>query len=1128
MPRPPLVALLAVLVSILAVAPTASAQQRPTYRSPTFKGKAPVPKTAPAKPPTPVPLAADGLHPDVYVDEGGTAHAVWTIDRGDEADAAVYCRLKRGASTCDAGATLVPAKTYGTGDGPQFDIDLSGPEILRVGDQLVILSYRYPTVFDRPDGAGSGGVVQWVSDDGGATWSGGILTARYDINGGAIVIGGPESPRLLAISQLGAAPSCVQQIRAGAYDGTCAYVGNEGPDRNYNGSLALDAGTPVAAVSDLVNQTHVRRWNGVEPITDAANWTPALTVGGDEPILAGGAAGLFLLNRPEFSKPFAVRKLDPAGPGTPVQVSDPAHDAVFGRLAQDSTGRLLAAWENRGGQRPTGVYVRNAIGGGSFGTSKLLLPGEANGQMELAATDDGGGFLIANNTGGINSVGSIVAVPFGNQAPTGKPGVLGVPGGGDPSVTQTCQVVTFGAVRIGSREGCFLRGTGALSYMSVSEGEIDLSGLRLIPDAGVKIVIDPRAKRIYTTGAAKVVLSGAGIDITLWHGKIQLDTSAGVGSVLASFDLAKFPVNLLGFGLRGKLDVLLTGDGVRVPVSMQLPAYMGGIRGEAELIGKRGTGLVLESLKAHVGNLFLGPLLVEYFDLSYTRSGTLWSAKTRLKVPAGGALEGTAEFADGAFKFGSLALEPPPPGIVIGPAVYLTRIGGSFGLEPTRIGGEVRIGAGAAVNGVSPISVVGTIDAVFPRGAPFTVEAKGRLNVFALEIATAYLRFVSDGYVEFGGAIDLSLPAISLKGGSKGFVDGVSGQWGLEANVDLCIDLEIGPFSFPCVGGGLALSPIGMAVCGYANLPEPVGRVSGGLELPWNDISGAELLNPFAAAGTFFSHLTTPCNTGDYVVPPRPRVARAAQAAGAVAVTVPAGKPTVTVALAGEGGAPDVDVTGPNGVALPPGSYVARSKGVSGTYVVLAKPAGGPWTFTPKAGSPAIVNVLQSEGYTPANVTGKVKRGSVAYSVASGAGQTVQFAERGAFGTRIIGSARAARGTLRFTPATGKGGKREVIALVQHEGVTITRKVLGSFTAPSPSRPARPSRVRVRRAGSSATVTWNAARGAARYVVTVQGSHGLRRQFVVRARRVRLSRLSPGDRITAKVVAVAANGRRST
>ena len=60
------------------------------------------------------------------------------------------------------------------------------------------------------------------------------------------------------------------------------------------------------------------------------------------------------------------------------------------------------------------------------------------------------------------------------------------------------------------------------------------------------------------------------------------DPGPGVGTELASFDTSKFPVDLLGFGLKGKIDVILTPQGLRIPISLELPPNLVGVRGEAD------------------------------------------------------------------------------------------------------------------------------------------------------------------------------------------------------------------------------------------------------------------------------------------------------------------------------------------------------------------------------------------------------------------------------------------------------------------------------------------------------------------------------------------------------------------
>ena len=206
--RGSVIALIAI-VATTALAPSASAGRRsgPQYNDPpSYDGPRRAPATRPApeiKAPT-VGLSALGTFPDLLVDEAGTAHITWNEGRGDDSDVARYCRLKRGATACDTQATLVWEKSYGAGDGPQFNIDDGGPRIVRVGDQLVIFSKRYPTVSDKPDGAGGSTVVAWTSADGGSSWVGPAIVGKRDL-GDLVVVGPPDDPTIL---NFGVDPLC--------------------------------------------------------------------------------------------------------------------------------------------------------------------------------------------------------------------------------------------------------------------------------------------------------------------------------------------------------------------------------------------------------------------------------------------------------------------------------------------------------------------------------------------------------------------------------------------------------------------------------------------------------------------------------------------------------------------------------------------------------------------------------------------------------------------------------------------------------------------------------------------------------------------------------------------------------
>lgn len=1139
--RRALVVLVAACTAAVALpAAPAAARRTPSYNSPGYKGTRRAPATKAAPLPKPIALSSSGLKPNVLVDAAGTAHITWNEGNGDAADVLRYCRLRRGATRCDnppATQRLVPDKPYDVGDDPRYNVDNDGPRVLAVGDQLVLMTHRYPTTFPKPDGSDQANTTLiWVSDDGGSSFTGPAVVADGQISGGAVAFGPDDDPTIATITDTVTGGTFVQAIHPGSY--TSAKVNLQtGPDQAYSGSLALSGGLPVAAYDDLTNHIYIRRWSGREPFGDSGTWSAPTVLTGQDSRLAGGPRGLYMIDRSGFGKPYEVRRLDGPSPSRPVTIASARAPGVLGDLFEDASGRLHAAWTDRD-SRDAGVRLRSSTDGRRWSTQQTLLRGASAGQTDLGAASDGGGFAAINTTGGINSPGPIAAVAFGASGPTGRKGLGGLAGGsGDQSATSGCQRLTFGSVVVRGQSGCFLRGTGSAARMSVTTGPINLNGLQIVPDAGVKILIDPRAHTLDTTGSVSVELSGGGIGpITLWHGELHVQLpNAGAGQTLFSFDTSRFGVDLLGFGVRGRVDVILGADNVRVPIALALPPVLGDIRGQTELVADGKRGLHVDSLHVHVGNVFVGPLLIDYFDLDYSGAGDVWRGAAGLHFPPpglGGALKAEVEFDMGRYKHGAISYEPPPPGIVIGPFVYLTKIGGELDLDPTHIAALATVGAGAAVNGVSPVSVDGRFDMTFPpKPKPLDFKMSGTVKVLFLGLADGFLNFQADGYAAFGGHAGLDLSVLSLDANVNGFVDGSKGAFGADAKAQMCVDLKFGPFSFPCVAGELALNNNGLAACAEADLPEPVGRQSAGIELPWSDVSPAVLVSPPALAYTIASHLAFPCHTDAYRSPPRAATARLA-AVGDTTVTVPAGVPTETIALFGDGGPPRVTLRGPRGEAPAQGSATITNAPAGATFVKLNRPAAGTWTISLEPGSPAVKRLLQSDGYTPARVRarlgGRGRARAIHYSVSGlGHGQSVVFAERGRFGTRLIGRARAARGLLRFAPADARGGRRAVLALVQHGGLVTDTVRVGTYVAPGPLRPARVRGVSLRRRGNSVTASWRGVGGAARYVVRVRGSHGMRRLRVLsaRSRKLRVSRLAPGDRLAVTVSALSRAGR---
>jgi hypothetical protein len=1165
----PIAAGLAVLALLVSAGTTLAA---PVYRDPPgYQGIAKVPKLKLARVPPSVPLAPKGTFPDVLVDEAGTAHIVWNDGRGDLDDAAVYCRLRRGAKACDAVPfPLTWNPPYGAGDGPQFNVDDIGPKIVRIGNQLVVFSKRYPTTQSKPDGASSSTVVAWTSSDGGQHWADATIVGKWNVAELA-VLGPPADPTILALGQDpfcgSAANMCVTAYKSGLYAAGAGDI-STGPNQSYDPSLALDAnGRPVAAFNDLASNIIIRRWNGTGSVIDPGQWSaPAPGLKGGELALAGGPSGLFIMSRPGFGKDYELRRLNPADnafpPGPPVKVSA-GDDPIFEELVQDASGRLLAAWQQRGGKdpgvklrvtRPTARAAQSAGGPPVLGAAQTLFTGPGNGQLALAAGADGGGFAVANHTGGINAEGEIVATGFGAATPTGKPGLGGLEGGGGPS--SACGTITFGKMTFATDGGgCFFQGQAPHADTFVSSGAIDLYGLKIVPDAGVSLVIDPKRLTIDAVGGpatVKVILSSSLTgDITLWHGTFRRDLSKVLpGTELFSFDSSAFLAKVLGFDIAKNITVRLNrqGDGIEVPVSLTLPAGFGGAAAAATLTADRARGLHIDSLHLHLGPVTIGVATLDNFDLEFQGADQLWAGKGTLAFAGAGTIDAAAEFRMGDFKEAHVSFAPAVPPL-IGPFVYLLRADVGFGVNPlfVELGGA--LGAGAAVNGVSPVTMDGTGRLTIPdNGKPIEFRAGGKVTVVIFKAVTGNFRYQHPGYADFDLTTDQDLEILRLNAKLQGFVDADNGEWGGDFTGSACFNYILG-----CLGGSLdaAASAKGLAICGQVKVPGY--SATAGVQLPWVDLEDlttsiaaakvipVPLLAAAPAAVIVAKNIKSPCHTSAYRKPP-PR-ASSAQAGAAPAITVGGGLPSATVLVFGDQGVPSADLVGAGGAVVTgpaPGAPAARSAG--GTAIALPaanavmfvadQPRAGTWTIRRRAGSAVITEVLQSDGYRPATaratVLRKGRKRSLRYRVTDlGSGQRVEFIERAQVGSRSLGFAKGASGVLPIRPTDQPGGQRSIFAQVRRGGLVTGRTLVARYQAVGPSAPGAVPGLRIARTGRVVTVSWRAARGAARYQVRLRGK-GTSQVVLAgaRSRRVRFDAIGRTVRLTVEVRALSRTLRR--
>ena len=537
-------------------------------------------------------------------------------------------------------------------------------------------------------------------------------------------------------------------------------------------------------------------------------------------------------------------------------------------------------------------------------------------------------------------------------------------------------------------------------------------------------------------------------------------------------------------------------------------------------------GFKLDQLDIAVPEVFLGILEVDNLTFHYEREGDIWSGGAELQFPGTGITLNAAPpppdngfgMKGGSFDHAGATLEfnPPeyPTGIETFPGLFIKHIGFAIGLNPTRFRGDVKL------NAVGVADIDGSMLFAFPsEAAPYVIPAgegagleplTGRkltqdsvavggdvaLNtpVGDITAGSGYLLYTFPDYIEFAGGFNYSLAdIISVEGHVKGFAQPSRRQFSIEGGMHACIAV------LGCSGVDAAISSIGIAACWSQSVL--IGHIQIGLGDFWGHFPDIYLLD---------------CDVTPYEV--QGVSARAAQAGAPETVTLPAGLPAGDLRLRSTDGAPSVMVTGPHGehFAMPAGQdevvdgdFVAvRQAETHTTFIGIRKPSAGVWTVTPQDGSPPITGFAHADGLPApdvhATVAGSGASRVLDYTAVTEPGQTITFAERSASTSQVIGVAAAGHRRLRFTPAAGPRGRREIVALVAHGGLPMSQHNVAAFTVGPPPRLAAP-RLHVARHGSRVSATWATVAGAARYALTFTLPDGMRRLVLTRASRRRAS-----------------------
>ena len=590
-----------------------------------------------------------------------------------------------------------------------------------------------------------------------------------------------------------------------------------------------------------------------------------------------------------------------------------------------------------------------------------------------------------------------------------------------------------------------------------------VNGLSL---AGAEIRFDPTKLKVTSTGPVDISIGAT----KLFHGAIDWTIPKGNVFPLGDLDVGKLGSKVFGFKLVGDADVQLVRGAVEVHASIGLPDLLGGVSAALVMRADNIAGLHVRELHFGFSTAKLGPLELADAALGYDADANLWSGSLKLNVPPGMSLSASLGIRDGTIEHLNGEFVPPAPGYPLDPfsVAYLTAIRGGVAFSPLTFSGGVTLGAGPPLkeNGSDRfVKVDGDVKVTLPDDKPVTIHGDGVGSVLGIPLAKAYIEFVTDGHISAGGSVKAGFGPVNVEGSIAGWF--YKGAFNLEGHADVCIGL--------CIGGDMLVSSKGFAACART----PIIDIGAGIT--WGNDLLAGLVNPVVLLSRI-DVMPTGCSVSGYRA-----TASAAQAGADRSVTFKAGLPAGVVGVIGQDGPPHVALVGPDGTRIEPQPNAPVNDGKAFAFQAVAQrltwfavkaPKPGVWKIVPEADSTPVVSVRQAEGLPKPQVSAKVRRGKgakrvLSYKITPQPGQQVTFAEVGKGTAAQIGKpTSAAQGALAFTPTSGEGGTRKIVATVTQNGMPRANLTVARYVAPARARPVKP-RVTLKRAGTKLTVRWH-------------------------------------------------------
>jgi hypothetical protein len=682
----------------------------------------------------------------------------------------------------------------------------------------------------------------------------------------------------------------------------------------------------------------------------------------------------------------------------------------------------------------------------------------------------------------------------------------------------------------------------------VADGSVKINGVTLSARKGRHVVVFPILQRVVsssggmTLGFIPIKYGGIDLDLRTRYFKFFGERANEQGSLpISSFDPGSFEIGgfkVLG-GNQGRADLSFESNGVRrytlVKLRLALPAIFSSFgsrppSGESSFTADNNSGLDIDHVHLAVPEANLGGIRFSNVTFDYSASGNAasncsrawWKATANVFLGGGTGRDagfllspppsqngiafcaGRFRSAGGAIVFGA---QIPPPELF--PGLFLDEINFAVGLDPTLVRG------GGELSAAEVTSVKGTLLTVFPSpGAPYVLTdedagrelapLRGRVFVtptlamggaFSFRIpllgnvpfGNAYFLYSYPDYIALGGGMRLGSPGLLVYGTIDGELDVSRALFNFHGS----IGAEIA--GLPRLGVDAWVTSTGVVVCGSVLGLHPGAGYRWGAH--WPDI-----------------WLIDGCAPSPYWVNVR-RGALAFQDspfAAPITFTVARGEGAKNVRVPGIGGAPAIEVRGPDGETV---STATNDFAKGRTIAVLRQPAGkvtwvgvqngkpGRYTVTMLPGSPRIADVEATRPHdsTPidATVGGSGATRVLHYRANVSSRERVAFFEVGPTTYRLLGTVRAGRGRIVFTPSPGGGGTRHIVARVELDGMPAPDATVARFRVSTPRPPASPRFVHVHRRRSSILVSWSSVRGAQDYGVTVTLGNGILRPALV-------------------------------